>query len=243
MLDKLCLLWQDVVTRQWFHVANLTRNSEGIYSFAYEKEESNKGLDEAVRHGYQLHPSFEDISKEYISKKVFSTFDRRLPNFKRKDYQEIYKELGLTSESSVFDILTLTGGILKTDSYEFVEPIKVDSDGRYKISFYLRGWRHHNDLDSTLISTDNLSLEIDEGNQFDENAVCVLKNAGKRIGYIPSFYSEFMKTEVLEKNLEYELEFDYKENLPSHYKVRLTVSGKVESNMTNNKNNSKFLMV
>lgn len=241
MLDKLCLLWQDVVTRQWFHVANLTRNSDGIYSFAYEKGESNKGLDEAVKHGYQLHPSFEDITKEYFSKKVFSTFDRRIPNFKRKDYQDIYKELGLTSESSVFDILTLTGGILKTDSYEFVKPIEFDTDNNYEINFYLRGWRHHNDFNSTLFSSDNLSLEIDENNSYDENAVCVLKNAGKRIGYIPSFYSEFIKKEVLEKKLDYHLHFDYNEKLPSHYKVRLTVSGKVDFNTKNSENELKFL--
>lgn len=243
MLDKLCLLWQDVESRQWFHVANLTRNSDGTYSFAYEKEESNKGLDEAIRHGYRLHPSFEDITKEYFSKKVFSTFDRRLPNFKRKDYQNLYKELGLSVESSVFDILTLTGGILKTDSYEFVEPIKLDSDNKYEISFYLRGWRHYNDSDSILNYTDNLSLEIDEGNQYDENAVYVLKNKEKRIGYIPSFYSEFMKNKVLEKNLEYDLKFDYNKNLPSHYKVRLTVSGKFECNTIFNKDNSKYCIV
>ena len=80
------------------------------------------GLKDALRNGYRLHPSFPEIGKEYESKFLFSAFLRRLPDRNRKDYAPIFVELGVTDESSDFDLLAITGGKLNSDSYEFVKP-------------------------------------------------------------------------------------------------------------------------
>ena len=72
--------------------------------------------------GYRLHPSFPEIGKEYESKFLFSAFLRRLPDRNRKDYAPIFVELGVTDESSDFDLLAITGGKLNSDLYEFVKP-------------------------------------------------------------------------------------------------------------------------
>ena len=243
MLNKLCLLWQDVVTRQWFHVANLTKNSTGTYRFSYERNESNKGLRAAIDHGYRLHPTFEDVTKEYVSKKCFSVFDRRLPNLNRRDYQQAYQELGISSTSSVFEVLTLTGGILRSDSYEFVEPITLDADNHYCLNCYLRGWRYYNEDNEPLLDTDILSLKLDEQNKYDENAVCVITCNNKTIGYLPSFYSEFVRNQILDNHLGYELDFKYNEHVPSHYKVRLTIKGQLASEALENVSNKAPLFL
>jgi hypothetical protein len=53
---------------------------------------------------------------------LFSAFLRRLPDRNRKDYAPIFVELGVTDESSDFDLLAITGGKLNSDLYEFVKP-------------------------------------------------------------------------------------------------------------------------
>nr|WP_239576191.1 HIRAN domain-containing protein [Enterococcus lemanii] len=92
------------------------------------------------------------------------------------------------------------------------------------MNFYLRGWRHYQ-LDSAakIDSDDALILQLDLDNPYDKNAVRVLKNE-ETIGYIPSFYSKFVRT-ILEENLLFDLKYRYHENAPSHYKVKLSLSG------------------
>lgn len=224
MLAKLCLLWQDIKTRQWFHVANLIRDSNGKYHFSYEQNESDKGLQEAIKHGYHPHPTFPDLTKEYISDKLFSTFNRRIPSLRRKDYAASFEELGISNSSTDFEVLTITGGVLQSDSYEFVEPIILENENTYDLNFYLRGWRHYQfDSAAKIDSDDALTLQLDLDNRYDKNAVRVLKNE-ETIGYIPSFYSKFVRT-ILEENLPFDLKYRYHENAPSHYKVKLSLSG------------------
>lgn len=122
MEKKLCLLWRNVSSGQRYHIGDVTLKESGTYAFKYNTIESAGGLKDALRNGYRLHPSFPEIGKEYESKFLFSAFLRRLPDRNRKDYAPIFVELGVTDESSDFDLLAITGGKLNSDLYEFVKP-------------------------------------------------------------------------------------------------------------------------
>ena len=121
MTKKLCLLWQNVITGHWYHIGDLLLKDAGDYAFKYEDADGS-GLYAALENGYRLHPTFPEIGKEYESTFLFSAFARRLPGRNRKDYTPILAELGITQESTDFDLLAATGGRLNSDSYEFVKP-------------------------------------------------------------------------------------------------------------------------
>lgn len=225
MLNTLCLLWQDTKTRMWFHVGNLTQNANGSYTFSYELENKKRNLEKAIEYGYKLHPTFPNKNEVYTSEFLFSAFRRRLPDRKRKDFLEVLHNLG-SSISTDFEVLEFTGGSLNSDSYEFVRPVQFDND-KFELEFYLRGWRYYG-KDDSVESTDRLKLEIEEDCEFDTDAVCVLKNSDKKIGYVPAFYSDFIKTILTDScsNLD-EVEFEFNALAPSHYKLKLKVNGVV----------------
>lgn len=229
MVNKLCLLWQNVKTRQWYHVGDLILNDDSSYEFRYDNTHKRRGLDDALKNGYRVFPVFPDTKEKYNSAKMFSVFSRRLPDRRRADYQELFQELGITDDSSDFDLLSATGGSLNSDAYEFVKPIEFSSN-KFFLDFYLRGWRHYNGEDEILTFKDQISLELDCGNKYDNCAVAILKNDEKRIGYVPAFFSEFIKA-VIEKGLNYEIEILFNADAPSHYKVEISMNGIVDEQL------------
>lgn len=124
---ELWLIWQNMETRQRYHVGKLILEN-GVYSFSYEKSGYRRKLAEAMDNGYQPHLAFPDIDKIYTSNHLFGPFARRLPDKRRPDYSNILQELGLSEHSTEIDVLHATGGILATDSYEFVTPINLEDD-------------------------------------------------------------------------------------------------------------------
>ena len=126
MTNKLCLLWQNALINQWYHIGDLILKDTGVYVFTYNISDEAKGLYAALKNSYHLHPTFPEIGKEYESTFLFSTFARRLPDRNRKDYASIFAEIGITQESTDFDLLAATGGRLNSDYYEFVKPSKIE---------------------------------------------------------------------------------------------------------------------
>lgn len=59
----------------------------------------------------------------------------------RKDYRATLKNLGIAKESTDFEILSITGGTINSDNYEFVKPIEraERERTRFKLDFYLGG--------------------------------------------------------------------------------------------------------
>lgn len=238
---ELCLLWQNQLTRQWYHVANLIYLKNGAYMFSYENDKEKRGLKEALKNGYHLHPAFPDREKEYYSRKLFSTFARRLPNKSRKDYTALLELNNLSVDSDEFEILSATGGRLISDNYEFVRPIQMEKN-QFFIDFYVRGWRHYNSEDRVISDLEKVYLEVDENNPKDIDAVAVKDDRGI-IGFVPAFYSEFVK-KALTTGSDYRINnivFDGK--AASHNKVRIFISGEVEENLLHHENLNLLLTV
>ncbi|MDF0478959.1 hypothetical protein OL233_01555 [Vagococcus sp. PNs007] len=229
MRKKLCLLWQNRESRSWYHVADLTMRSSNSYIFEYTKAESEKSLDAALESGYRMHPAFPDRNKKYESSFLFSTFSRRLPSINREDQKLFFENIDKdNNEGNIeFQLLSETGGVLRSDNYEFVNPLEFNNN-KINLDFYLRGWRHNNSSSDFLDSKkDKLILNSEPSNVYDSFAVEIYKNSiepNNRIGYIPAFYSEFF-TDVLNEGIEYNIKFEFNLEMPSRYKVVLNVTG------------------
>lgn len=135
--NKLCLLWQNKKSRKWYHVGNLTYEKDK-YFFVYQVEQSERNVFEALENGYRLHPTFPDVHEKYESTILFGAFARRLPQKSRKDYRVTLKNLGITKESTDFEILSITGGTINSDNYEFIKPTEraERERARFKLNFY-----------------------------------------------------------------------------------------------------------
>lgn len=225
--NKLCLLWQNKKTRDWYHVGNLTYEKNKYY-FEYQVADSKRNVFEALDNGYRLHPTFPNVQQKYESEILFGAFARRLPQKSRKDYQVILKNLGITEESTDFEVMSITGGTINSDNYEFVKPIKYDGT-KFKLDFYLRGWRYYNHDTEHLKQGDELSLVAEPENKYDNNAVAIYKNKDRKIGYVPAFYSSFI-TEMINaenrsKKVNYTLDYEYDPEAPSQFKVEMEIRG------------------
>lgn len=188
----LWLIWQNKRTRQRYHVGNLV-HYKGKYMFYYEKSEKRRGVIAALKNGYHLHLSFPDIDKIYVSDRLFGPFERRLPDRRRPDFQEILKAYGLSNDYTDMDLLRATGGRLATDTYEFVPPIYVYGN-EFDFEFHIAGWRYYEGervIDRLQVGED-VMFQLEPANEQDPKAVVVLTKQGEKLGYIPAFYSEFM---------------------------------------------------
>lgn len=118
----LWLIWQNVETRQRYHVGNLS-SLNGECTFSYELSGKRRTLFDAIKDGYKPHLAFRDINKVYKSDRLFDAFARRLPDKRRPDFHELLQSFGLSKDYTDMDLLRATGGRLATDPYEFVSPI------------------------------------------------------------------------------------------------------------------------
>ncbi|WP_018930519.1 HIRAN domain-containing protein [Gracilibacillus lacisalsi] len=189
----LWLVWQNVETRQRYHIGNLYC-LDGKYTFSYELSGKRRTLLEAMENGYRPHLAFRDINKTYTSKRLFDAFARRLPDKRRPDFPELLRTLGLSEDYSEMDLLRATGGRLGTDPYEFVAPI-YRQQSHFDFDFYVAGWRYYEGelALNELIEGDEVQFEIEKENPKDSKAVMVKSaESNYHLGYIPAFYSGFM---------------------------------------------------
>jgi hypothetical protein len=232
----LWLIWQNVSTRQRYHVGNLI-HKDGLYFFQYESTNKHRGLKDALKNGYRFHLAFPDLNKVYVSEKLFGPFLRRLPNTSRPDFSNLLVKYGLSNDYTQMDLLRVTGGRLGTDSYEFVHPVYSEGD-HFDFDFHIAGWRHHggDKYIDKLIDDANLVFEKEPSNDQDPFAVMIKTTDGILLGYVPAFFSEFM-TRIIDECCYYRVKIEKIdiEAIPQ-LRVNLTINGQfnnyVEGNYT-----------
>ena len=198
MKNEMWLIWKHPESRKRYKIGILNYDNNK-YTFKY----SNPELNSAIEVGFRYFPGFDNIYKTYESEELFANIETRLPNTSRADYLEILNKYNLEKCSSKMEILRATKGRLLTDNYEFVPAF--DSS---KVEFDVAGTRHCPDVEKckNLIKfNDNLFLEMEPNNEFDENAIKIIfiKNHTKyHLGYVPRYYSEYL-TRLLKNNVKY----------------------------------------
>lgn len=226
---ELWLIWQNVETRQRYHIGSLLHQN-GIYTFNYETSGYRRKLAEAMDNGYRPHLAFPDTHKEYTSNKLFGPFARRLPDPRRPDYQTVLQELGLSNDCTEMDVLRASGGILATDSYEFVSPIFIEND-YFDLDFFVAGWRYYegDHVIEQLKSGEVVEFLLDSKNPKDRNAVLVMSVKGAKLGFIPAFYSGWMY-EVIDKGCNYQARIEsINPQAVPHRKVNISVIGEINT--------------
>lgn len=199
MSDKLWLIWKSPLKRRRYILGELSLDEKEEFTFKY----INPELKDAIKEGFDYFPGFDDLEKEYKSKKLFPNIETRLPNPARPDYLEILNSFDLEMNSNSFDILKKTKGRLLTDNFEFVPAFDKN-----KIEFEIAGTRYYplkEEIKNRLKINDNLELKMDENNKEDENAIQVIYDSDNEkytLGFVPRFYSKQLK-ELLNDRIEY----------------------------------------
>ena len=196
MTKNLWLIWKNF-NRSRYKVGVLSRSEEkdeSSYSFRYSFD-----FETARKEGFIGFPGFDISEKTYTSNTLFPNIVSRLPNRDRPDYLEILNSHDLTQDSTDWEILEATKGRLFTDSFEFVPEFNKNH-----ITFNVAGVRHaegFNDVKDALQQNDELQLEFEPNNEYDSNAI-IVKYEGKKIGYVPKYYTKELK-ELLDENKKY----------------------------------------
>lgn len=185
--DYIYLIWKDIKTRRQYTVGQLSKNGQFEFSYGFE-------VQKAIKQGFKLLISFEEINKVYKSDILFPAFSSRLPDMKRKGIEKILHKYDLDEYDS-YKLLKRSGAKLPIDNLEFIDPI-LDEINVNRI-FYLAGTRYYIGCDG-IDCTKSENLECDEllqlvlepENNYDKNAIKVLSEKDIHIGYVPRYYCE-----------------------------------------------------
>ncbi len=196
-MNTLEIYWQNPETRERSLVGFLEDN-ENEYIFKY----SQNVIQGKVTGFKPIYP-FLNYEKEYRSMSMFSNFLNRIPSPKRNDINDILKKYGL-EEYDEFNLLVKSGGRTPADNLEFISPIDTTANKIIR-SFYIAGVSHGEFClgqcdDSCLSEVTDYEIKLckEPDNIHDQYAIKLLVE-GKKIGYIPKYYSKSV-TELINNN-------------------------------------------
>lgn len=113
--DYIYLVWKAIKTRRQYIVGKLSKNGQFEFNYGFE-------VKEAIKNGFKLLISFEQIDKVYKSDILFPVFSSRLPDMKRKGIEKILSKYGLENYND-YKLLKRSGAKLPIDNLEFIDPI------------------------------------------------------------------------------------------------------------------------
>lgn len=186
-MRALFVAYQDVDTRSWTPVGQLTRDA-GYYRFVYTKG--------AERPEFRTFGRMDDIKARYVSEKIFPLFSNRLLPKSRPEYAEYLRWMGLTvAEHNELEELARTGGQRATDSLELIPYPEPTLDNRYEVFFFCRGLRHLPEYAQKrtlqLQAGERLYLLKDVQNNYDRFALMLRTDDPViTIGHVPKYYTE-----------------------------------------------------
>ena len=194
--DYLYLIWKDPKTRKQFRIGKLVKN--GGYEFKYDLE-----INDALKAGFLLIPTFPDTNKTYTRKDLFPAFACRLPDKSRPEIKNILSKYDM-DEYDEYELLKRSGARTLSDSFEFINPILSLDDKEIKRHFRIAGSRHYAECKGNCCEMlncyvgESLLLEKDPNNEYDPYAIKIKNSKDEFIGYIPRYFSESV-SELLNK--------------------------------------------
>jgi len=169
--DYLYLIWKCTSNRRQYIVGQLTKN--GQYEFQYGGE-----IKDAIKVGFKPLVSFEKLGNVY----------------KCEEYDS-------------YELLKRSGAKLPIDNLQFIDPI-LDFEDEFEKKFYVAGVRHYLGCEGekcteTLLVTrgDEVFLEQEKNNQYDKNAIRVVNEQRKLLGYVPRYYAQAFNKFIEEKRI------------------------------------------
>jgi hypothetical protein len=188
--------WRDPKEHRCYPVARLARVPNGeiisgdvprpAFEFAYVK-----GVKEAQGSGFTRIESFSDLHRVYRGRELFPFFANRIMSDSRPEWAAYLGRLDL-QHSDPLEILSRTGGIRATDSYEvFPLPrIAIDIPG-FRTFFLVHALRHFpkctQERIAKLAPGDRLLLMQDIQNPYDPCAMALRTEDRVLVGHIPNY--------------------------------------------------------
>lgn len=197
--EKLLVSWKGPKSKKNYFVGLLSKNhtSSGLnYKFIYIHEVVLQANEE----GFMPFIGLKDLHKEYSSEKLFSVFERRLPNQSRNIFKKFINDYQLqTSDAVTWEYLKITKGRTATDNLSFLEPVYIEKD---KLSYKgeIAGWSFTKQDNTNLKVNDHVVLRNDEKNIEDNKAVEIVDpvNENQRVGFIQKPFNKLFFS-LLEK--------------------------------------------
>ena len=192
--STLFLAWQDPNSRSWFPIGRLTFDGTN-YQFTY-----TQGVLEAQQKcGFEPLPSFPRLGEVYTSTYLFSVFANRLMPKNRPDYSSFIHWLNLTQdESDPVAMLARSGGRRETDTLTVFLIPEPDSEGRYRLHFFLHGLRYLPQCAIERINClepgEKLWLAHEFQNHYDSKALTLNTEDHHIVGYCP----RYLNSEIFE---------------------------------------------
>ncbi len=189
------LAWQDPDTRRWYPVGRFGFH-DGSFTFEYLSAQAARAQAEANFSGV---PQFPDFSKTYTSNQLFPFLANRLIRPDRYDFKQQQLRLDMASVTDydnprdIFEILARTGGRRQTDNFEFFRPL-TPQDGQIRCIFFSRGISYidpeiRDFWASGSTPKGTLRLVADMENPADEDALIIIDEAIRPMGFVPRYYS------------------------------------------------------
>ncbi|WP_322924935.1 HIRAN domain-containing protein [Paenibacillus campi] len=186
--QKLLVMWKSPTSKKNYAVGTLQ-----IYDKKYIFYYNSVMYQEARSEGFEPFVGLSDPYTRYVSEKLFSSFERRIPNRERSVFKRFLKEHHITTSNPEWAYLTITQGMLATDSISFVAPIIfIQNKNIVLLTTAVAGWSNM-DVDAIDFELeDRVSLLWDKQNDYDAQAIKLfLPDKKKReIGYIPRPFNE-----------------------------------------------------
>lgn len=187
--DLIYLIWKEPKSRRNYIVGQLSKNSQYEFSYGHEVEQ-------AVKEGFELLISFDNIDKVYKNGTLFPTFTSRLPDKKRRGIEKILAKYGL-QEYDEFELLKRSGARLPIDNLEFIDPVFEEHSGTIKRIFHIEGVRYCLGCEGENCNNalhlevgDELIFEQNPDNEYDKNAIKIMDHKGNHVGFLPRYYSK-----------------------------------------------------
>ncbi len=196
-MNTLFVSWQDPEKRRWYPVGRLTFDKP-VYKFVYTV---------GAREAENFSPFFGmgDLEAVYESEQLFPIFSNRLLSNTRPEYARLINWLSLnTKDIDPFSILSLTGGVRKTDSIEIFPCPVPTPNANYEMSFFSRGLSHQPEGTRNRVNQlkpgDRLFLMKDVQSQYDALALALRTDDPVSIvGYCPRYLAPDLN-DLMNKN-------------------------------------------
>lgn len=188
------LAWEDrdrEKTRSWFPIGRLDVDVErSKYRFRYISG-AVRAQNEA---GFPLLFEFPELHAWYESSILFPVFRIRVMSPARRDYGEYVRQLGLDGLTNPIQMLTTSGGVRVTDTFEVFPKLERDENGDFCCRFLLRGWNELGELVQERIESlepqEELILVPETALPGERLAIQIRTMDNQLIGKTPQFLAE-----------------------------------------------------
>lgn len=184
---RLLLAWQapEGKLRTRYNVAELVRpDIENDESVVLRYLRDSEDFRKATELGFEGHPAFKKVDKEY-SDGVVDAFMRRLPPRTRTDFSKYLELLCIRPNTKIsnFALLGYSGAKLPSDGFSIVHPFD-EVNGPCEFLMEVAGFRYVTNVKVSDIRVGApVSFEEESDNKVDRRAVRIVLD-GKRIGYV-----------------------------------------------------------